>query len=765
MSDQDDGAGGSPDAAPTGVSAVVPDALPTVVHDYPAAVLLIDTASSQVVFVNDLARQLAPGLALPVDVEEWSRAAGLQVTSGGALGTSSTPLARVAAGEPGSGRQVSAALRSGATAAREALWAIGMPLRDAPPPLRARSLLVLMPLRFPEAVADVQTAAAAGRAHGSVLASGLAIAISDPTTTGPVIKHPDGEESDGEDDPLIWVSPSFEQLTGYVSREALGRNCRFLQGPDTDPAALVHLRAGMAAQRTVSTTVLNYRHDGTAFYNHLVISPVFDADGELTHRVGVLTDVTQQVLAAREREAARAEAERARREEEQARHQAARAHHQAEQSEQARRFGGLLLTLSEALTATTTVADVAATITEVVCTELGAAGGGLLLADHARTRLDFLSMARMPATTEAAWSRIDWHEDAPLALAARTRRAVFYPDSAALLAAHPAITRHAQVPVMGASANLPLLAAGPDSRDVLGAVFLYWERPHELPAEQQAALAALARYTGQAVQRATLLAERRSAAEVLQRSLLPHLPEPDHLELRARYVPAATGEHVGGDWYDAVVLPDGATALVIGDVTGHDMTAAARMGQLRGLLRAYAFDREEPPSEVVARLDRATVGLHMDTLATLVLARIEQDQQDTSSGMRRLRWTNAGHPAPILLLADGTTQVLRSAPELLLGLLPDTARTDHTHPLPPGSTLLLYTDGLIEHRGRNIDDGIADLRRVLSTCAHCTLEELLEHVQTELVGQAPEDDCAILAVRLHPEDRPRPDEAGPTRMR
>ncbi|WP_432574659.1 PP2C family protein-serine/threonine phosphatase [Kineococcus sp. SYSU DK005] len=743
-----------------------PEALPSVVHDYPAAVLLVDTASSQVVFVNDLARQLAPDLPLPADLEDWSRAAGLQVTSGGALGASSTPLARIAAGEPGSGRQVSAALRSQATAAREALWAIGMPLRDAPEPLRARSLLVLMPLRFPQAVAEVQASAAAGRAQRSVLASGLAMAISDPTRTGPTAENPDGE-----DDPLIWVSPSFEQLTGYTAAEALGRNCRFLQGPDTDPGVVAHLRAGIANAETVSATVLNYRHDGTAFYNHLVISPVFDAQGSLTHRVSVQSDVTQQVLAAREREAARAEAERARQQQEQA-------SRQAEQAEQARRFGSLLLSLSEALTATTTVADVAATITEVVCAELGAAGGGLLLADHARTRLDFVSMARMPATTEASWSRVDWHEDAPLALAVRTRQAVFYPDSTALLAAHPAVTRHAPVPVMGASANLPLLAAGPgspsgpggpDGMDVLGAVFLYWERPHELPAEQQAALAALARYTGQAVQRAQLLAERRSAAEVLQRSLLTQLPEPDHLELRARYVPAATGEHVGGDWYDAIVLPGGATTLVIGDVSGHDMAAAARMGQLRGLLRAFAFDREEPPTEVVARLDRAIAGLHMDTLATLVLARIEQDPQDdagagAAAGARRLRWTNAGHPPPLLLLPDGSTEVLQRAPELLVGLLPGATRTHHTHVLPPGATLVLYTDGLIEHRGRSLEEGIADLRRVLSACSGLTLQELLDRLVTELVGQAPEDDCAILAVRVHPQDRPRPAEAGPGRI-
>ncbi|MFC3690359.1 SpoIIE family protein phosphatase [Aquipuribacter hungaricus] len=705
--------------------------LPAVAHDFPAAVLLVDTDAGAVVFVNDLARQLAPGLELPADLEAWSREAQLQVVSGGPLGDSSTPLASIVAGDPSTGRQVSAALQSGASTAREALWAIGMPLHEAPEPLRARSLLVLLPLRFPEAIADAQAAAAASRAHRSVLSSGLAIAISDPTA---------------DDDPLVWVSRSFEQLTGHTSAEVLGRNCRFLQGPDTDPDAVARVREGLAADRTVSVTLLNYRHDGSAFYNHLVVSAVFDAAGRLSHRVAVLSDVTGQVLAAHERDAARAEADRARRAEVAA--------------EDARRFGRLLLSLSEALTATTTVEQVAAAITDVVATELGAAGGGLLLADTHRQHLDFVTLEEMPPGTDAAWSRIGWDADAPVAVAVRSRQPVYYPDRDALLAAHPTITDQADVPVMGASANLPLVAGG----EVAGAVFLYWDRSYVVLEHQQDVLAAVARYTAQAVQRAQLLTERRTAAEVLQRSLLTRLPEPDHLELRARYVPAAVDEHVGGDWYDAVVLPDGSTTVVIGDVAGHDIAAAARMGQLRGLLRAYAFDRAEPPSEVVARLDRAVTVLHPDTLATLVMARVEQTEADRQAGLRRVRWTNAGHLPPIILHADGSTEVLTTVPELLVGLQPGAARSDHDHVLLPGSTFLLFTDGVVEHRGRSIDDGLTDLRGVLSRHATASLQDLLDQVVAELVGSSPDDDCAVLAVRAHPEDRPRPTEAGPNRL-
>ena len=121
-----------------------------------------------------------------------------------------------------------------------------------------------------------------------------------------------------------------------------------------------------------------------------------------------------------------------------------------------------------------------------------------------------------------------------------------------------------------------------------------------------------------------------------------------------------------------------------------------------------------------------------------------------------MRWTNAGHLPPVLLHADGSTEVLETTPELLVGLRPDDERSDHTHVLPPGSTLLLFTDGVVEHRGRSIDDGLDDLRRVLARHASGTLQDLLEHVVAELVGDFARRRLRVLAVRAHPEDRPRP---------
>ncbi len=210
----------------------------------------------------------------------------------------------------------------------------------------------------------------------------------------------------------------------------------------------------------------------------------------------------------------------------------------------------------------------------------------------------------------------------------------------------------------------------------------------------------IGRRAGLSLHHAAMYWRQRHYAESLQRSLLTRLPEPDHLHVVARYVPAAKEAQVGGDWYDAFLQPDGATVLVVGDVTGHDIAAAAMMGQLRNLVRGTAYDRHEPPAAVLERVDRALFGLQVDTLATVVLARIEQTEDDRRQGLRRLRWSNAGHLPPAVLRADGTVELLDRPSDLLLGLDPLSPRTDHDVVLRPDDTVLLYTDGLVERTGQ-----------------------------------------------------------------
>ena len=269
------------------------------------------------------------------------------------------------------------------------------------------------------------------------------------------------------------------------------------------------------------------------------------------------------------------------------------------------------------------------------------------------------------------------------------------------------------------------------------------------------------RRAGLALRHAEMYRRQRHYAESLQRTLLTRLPEPDHLHVVARYVPAAKEAQVGGDWYDAFLQPDGATVLVVGDVTGHDIAAAAMMGQLRNLVRGTAYDRSEPPAAVLSRVDRALRGLQVDTLATVVLARIEQTDADRQQGLRRLRWSNAGHPPPAVLRADGTVELLDRPSDLLLGLEPDFPRTDHEIVLRPDDTVVLYTDGLVERRDSPLDHGLARLRQALSAVGTGPLDRLCDELLQRLVPGDADDDIALLAVRTYSEDQPRPPEAGP----
>ena len=267
---------------------------------------------------------------------------------------------------------------------------------------------------------------------------------------------------------------------------------------------------------------------------------------------------------------------------------------------------------------------------------------------------------------------------------------------------------------------------------------------------------------GLALDNARLYSAQQQLAEGLQRSLLTEPPEPDHAEIVVRYVPAAEAARVGGDWYDAFLQPGGATVLVIGDVVGHDTEAAAAMGQLRGLLRGIATYSDAAPAEVLRGLDASMATLQMRTLATAAVARFEQTPDELERGVTRMRWANAGHLPPLVVNPDGTVAELASwTGDLLLGVDPDTRRRESVVTLDRGSTVLLYTDGLIERRDADLDTGLVRLRDTLVELADRPLQELLDTLLDRLVDGRPEDDVALVAVRLHPQDRPRPAEAGP----
>lgn len=229
----------------------------------------------------------------------------------------------------------------------------------------------------------------------------------------------------------------------------------------------------------------------------------------------------------------------------------------------------------------------------------------------------------------------------------------------------------------------------------------------------------------------------RDHALALQRSMLTDPPEVPGLQIVACYRPAGPDAEVGGDWYDAFLLPGGDLAVVIGDVVGHDMAAAACMGQLRSMLRALAVDTGATPDEVLTRLDRLATGLHVTSFTTLLYGRIRH-----SAAGNVLSWSNAGHPPPVLMDSGGHGRLLTEAKGLVIGAAPDTERHYREVALPPGSTLLLYTDGLTERRGGRTDDD------VVARCVPVTALPLDRLCDELLSGAPPHDDIALLAVRV-----------------
>ncbi|MGW2618784.1 SpoIIE family protein phosphatase [Streptomyces sp. NPDC001500] len=253
----------------------------------------------------------------------------------------------------------------------------------------------------------------------------------------------------------------------------------------------------------------------------------------------------------------------------------------------------------------------------------------------------------------------------------------------------------------------------------------------------------IARRAGLALDNARLYQRQRKVAETMQNHLLPQMPRVPGLQMTVRYLPAPDASQVGGDWYDAFSLADGSTALAVGDVVGHDLEAAAGMAQVRNMLRAYAWALQEPPSRIIDRLDEAVLHITDVAMATLILAKVEEADE----GRWKLTWTNAGHPPPLLISHDGLAEYLTDGHGILLGTGARRPRADATALLPPGSTLVLYTDGLIEEPGHTLDEGLHRLRQHAAALAHRPLASFTDQLLRRVRPAANDDDVALLAVR------------------
>jgi len=238
----------------------------------------------------------------------------------------------------------------------------------------------------------------------------------------------------------------------------------------------------------------------------------------------------------------------------------------------------------------------------------------------------------------------------------------------------------------------------------------------------------------------------RAVARALQDALLTTLPTSSEFEFAARYLTAGGVDQVGGDFYDAIVSSRG-TTLVIGDVCGHDIQAAAVMGQVRNMLRAFAWTHpEHTPAELISLLDQASRDFQINRLATMAVLRTEPGAAD--AGLRRLVWSNAGHLPPLVIAPDGEVDFLSARPDHPLGVRPRLERTNQVADLAPGSVLLMYTDGLVETRLRDVDTGLRLLADSVRGLLGSDLDTLVEGVLGVLVDEEPADDVAVFAARL-----------------
>ncbi|MGY0071422.1 SpoIIE family protein phosphatase [Streptomyces sp. QTS137] len=286
---------------------------------------------------------------------------------------------------------------------------------------------------------------------------------------------------------------------------------------------------------------------------------------------------------------------------------------------------------------------------------------------------------------------------------------------------------------MASWAVLPLIASGRP----IGSLLLSYRRPRLFPPGERAVLTSLAGLVGQALDRAMLYDAKHHLAHRLQSDLLPRvLPRVDGLRVAARYLPAARGLGIGGDFYDLIRLDAHTVGAAIGDVQGHDVDAAALMGQVRTAVHAHATVGASP-DDVLAGANRLLTDLDPGLFTSCVYVHLDL-------ATHRGCLATAGHPPPLLRHADGRTELLDVPPGLLLGIAPDVLYPTREFPLPPGCVLALYTDGLVEAPGVDLDDATAALAGLLEDTDPTDLDAMAD----ALVRHAPSpgDDIALLLI-------------------
>lgn len=555
----------------------------------------------------------------------------------------------------------------------------------------------------------------------AVLATAMPITITDP-------RQPDN--------PVVWVNPAFSATTGYSAAEVLGRNCRFLQGPNTDPEVVADIREALDEQRPITATLLNYRKDGSEFWNELSISPMRDDTGAVTHFVGVQADVTARVHAQQTRDDAMSQLALA------ADRLALLADFTTRMA-RSQQPDAMVEMLARALTP-----RVGTWTAVYTFAESGHLNRPLLLHEHQEDD------PRIAALVERLHQVVPEQlpEHGPIARVLRGEAGyVHLRDYAAAPAEITGAGDDERTTLMrqlglASIIVVPLMARS----DILGCVAVCSDASRRpLGSGELALVRDVVGRAGLMLENTLLYARERATAETLQRSLLPQLPNIAGLEIAAVYVPAADQAAVGGDWYDVFPLRgDQGVAVVVGDVMGHNYDSAARMGKLSTIVRAYAWPGSEPQA-VLTAADELIAGSGLDLLATSFCAKLVK----RLSGGATLHYSSAGHPAALARRPDGTVDSLDGGRGTMLGVSrlvsgatrPPAAEVE----LASGSTLVCFTDGLFDAHGEemDIDAGLARLRRII---ADLPLDATPESVVAELTRGTTRgsDDVAVVALRI-----------------
>jgi PAS domain S-box-containing protein len=506
-----------------------------------------------------------------------------------------------------------------------------------------------------------------------------------------------------------------ERVFGWSAAEAIGAPMRTLVVPpefrerhDERRIALLESADPVA---TAQFDVEFVRRDGSRFPAEATVSTV-DVRGEML-LTGFVRDMTDRERRAEEREAL-------------VREQAAR----AEAERVAELVSGMQLLVDAALWHRT-LDDILSDLVTRVRTVLDADASAIYLAEEDE-------QLRLGAASGGGGE-----EPEPIAFGegfvgrvARARQPMRLEDPAVDELPYPALEELAIDSLIG----VPLLAEG----DVTGVLVVCAAAPRHFTAQDMDVLRLAADRVALAIDHARVYEREHRIAETLQRSLLPaRLPQLPGLAVAARYRPAAAEAEVGGDWYDVIAVPGGGVGLVMGDVAGKGLAAASMVGRLRSALRAYALEGHAP-ARVLEQLNRL-IWMEADEsqMATLIYVVVDP-------GEGEIRWVNAGH-LPALLLRDGEAPgFLEGGTSVPLGVLPFPEFEEAAVPMDPGAVVVLYTDGLVERSGENIDLGMGRLAGVVRD-APVDPEQLCDRVLGELVPRAgAADDVALLTLRSVP---------------